>query len=52
MKYNPEKPSTIVGVALESFDGTEYMSEGTIEVNTVTVSTDNSVCTIREIPSG
>ncbi len=34
MKYDPKKGGTIIGIALENFDGRKAMSIGTIEVNT------------------
>jgi hypothetical protein len=31
MKYDPTVPATVIGVALEDFDGSSYLSEGTID---------------------
>ena len=42
MKYDPSKPGTIIGIALEPFDGTSYLSTGTVEVETQTVVTGTS----------
>ncbi|MBX4189076.1 hypothetical protein KW785_00590 [Candidatus Parcubacteria bacterium] len=47
MKYDPTKPGTIIGIALEAFDGTDALSEGTVEVKTQKVSS-GSTCTTTE----
>lgn len=39
----------IVGIALEEFDGAEYLSEATIEVMTERVASGTPVCTSKEI---
>jgi hypothetical protein len=46
-EYGSSTPvgGTIVGIALEDFDGSNYLSEATVEVETKTVATGTPVCT-------
>jgi hypothetical protein len=45
MKFDPSKGGTIIGIALEAFDGARALSEGTVEVKTQRVATGTPVCT-------
>ena len=46
MRYGTTTGNTIVGIALEDFDGTgEYLSQGVVETETIMVATGTPVCT-------
>ncbi len=48
MKDIGEPNTTTVGIALEDFDGTKYLSDGVVEIETLTVNTE-PVCTLKAV---
>ncbi|MFA6095295.1 MAG: hypothetical protein WC767_00400, partial [Candidatus Paceibacterota bacterium] len=46
-----ETNNTVVGIALEDFDATTYLSPGTIEVETTKMRTGLNICTTRTVTS-